>query len=92
MNAVAIIDAENNLLKDKRSIDWELDGWYISEGFKLNILECSYVKYPYSKGTGNSPGFIFPHAHYSIILNKYDYSMQFQQPNTPHQLKHNCSG
>jgi len=23
MNAVAIIDAENNLLKDKRSIDWE---------------------------------------------------------------------
>jgi len=23
MNAVAIIGAENNLLKDKRSIDWE---------------------------------------------------------------------
>ena len=58
MNAVAIIDAENNLLKDKRSIDWELEGWYISEGFKLNILEWFYVKYPYSKGTGNSPGFI----------------------------------
>ena len=31
---------------------------YISEGFKLNIWEWFYVKYPYSKGTGKSPGFI----------------------------------